>query len=104
LEYFTRLENCGTKKSCTPRRRAHSSIVHWFGEHLEKPTSFTASKPPFYRKKSKAIWWVKDAALANWSSSWSINGISVRMLKADRVGYIVYEEGFQIVAEPFPDT
>jgi len=26
------------------------------------------------------------------------------MLKADRVGYIVYEDDFQIVAEPFADT
>jgi hypothetical protein len=32
------------------------------------------------------------------------HGISVRMLKADRVGYIVYEDDFQIVAEPFADT
>jgi hypothetical protein len=31
------------------------------------------------------------------------HGISVRMLKASRVGYIVYEDEFQIVAEPFAD-
>jgi len=35
------------------------SIVQWFAEHLEKPTRFTASKPPFYRKKNKAISWVQ---------------------------------------------
>ena len=25
------------------------SIVEWFAEHLQKPTRFTASRPPFYR-------------------------------------------------------
>jgi hypothetical protein len=38
------------------------SIVQWFNEHLEKPTRFTASKPPFYRKTNKAISWFKDNA------------------------------------------
>jgi hypothetical protein len=28
----------------------------------------------------------------------------VRMLKTDRPGYVVYEDGFQIVAEPFSDA
>ena len=88
----------------------YSSIVRWFDDHLEKPTRFTASKPPFYRKKSKAISWFKDTAHEHLSKVRELvvilehRGISVRMLKADRVGYIVYEEGFQIVAEPFPDT
>ena len=30
----------------------HDLIREWFNEHLEKPTRFTASKPPFYRKKN----------------------------------------------------
>jgi hypothetical protein len=30
----------------------HDSIVQWFDEHLEKPTRFTASRPPFYRRKT----------------------------------------------------
>ena len=33
----------------------HDRIREWFNEHLEKPTRFTASKPPFRRKKNKAI-------------------------------------------------
>ena len=32
------------------------------------------------------------------------HGISVRTLKAKRVGYIVYEDEFQIVAEHFGDA
>ncbi len=31
------------------------SVSEWFNTHLEKPTRFTAAKPPYYRKESKAI-------------------------------------------------
>ena len=88
----------------------HDSIVQWFNEHLEKPTRFTASKPPFYRKKSKAISWFKDTAHEHLARIRELvvilehHGISVRTLKANRVGYIVYEDEFQIVAQPFADV
>ncbi len=88
----------------------HNSIVQWFNEHLEKPTRFTASKPPFYRKKSKAISWFKDTAHEHLARMRELVGIlehhgtSVQMLKATRVGYIVYEDEFQIVAQPFADA
>jgi hypothetical protein len=85
----------------------HTRIVKWFDDHLEKPTRFTASKPPFHRKQSKAISWFKDTAhehLARtrlWVAILRNHGIPVRMLKAERVGYVVYEDEHQIVAEPF---
>src|SRR6266849_721815 len=88
----------------------HDLIRRWFNEHLERPTRFTASKPPFYRKKNKAISWFKDSAgehLAYVRSLAAIlqnHGISVRMLKKERVGYVVYEDEHQIVAEAFSDT
>jgi hypothetical protein len=88
----------------------HDSIVQWFSDHLNKPTRFTASKPPFYRKKNKAISWFKDTAhdhlvrIRELVAILEHHGISVRMLKANRVGYIVYEDEFQIVAQPFADT
>ena len=31
------------------------------------------------------------------------HGVAVRMLKAQRVGYVVYEDEYQVVAEPFAD-
>jgi hypothetical protein len=83
------------------------SIGKWFDKNLDKPTRFSASKPPFYRKKSKAISWFKDSAhdhIARVRTLVAIlqnHGISVRMLTTDRVGYVVYEDEHQIVAEPF---
>jgi hypothetical protein len=86
------------------------SIVEWFAEHLQKPKRFTASKPPFHRRKNKAISWFKDTAHEHLAHIRELvfilerHGVSVRMLKAARVGYIVYEDEFQVVAEPFADT
>jgi len=86
------------------------SIIHWFSEHLEEPTRFTASKPPFYRKRARAISWFKDTAdehlfrIRELVAILEHHGISVQTLKSNRVGYVVYEDEFQIVAQPFADT
>ena len=88
----------------------HDSTRRWFNEHLERPTRFTASRPPHYRKPNKAISWFKDTATAHISRIRDLvailenRGIAVQMLKTDRVGYVVYEDEFQIVAEPFVDS
>lgn len=85
----------------------HDLIREWFNENLEKPTRFTAAKPPFYRKQSKAISWFKDNAREHIARVRELvvilqhHGVSVQMLKTDRVGYVVYEDAYQIVAEPF---
>lgn len=85
-------------------------LRQWFNDHLEKPTRFTAAKPPYYRKKNRAVSWFKDTAHKHISRIHEMvailgnHGISVRMVKAERVGYVVYEDEHQIVAEPFSDT
>jgi len=82
-------------------------IGRWFDKNLPKPTRFTASKPPYYRKQNKAISWFKHTAQEHISQIRSLaailqnHGIFVHMLKTDRVGYAVYEDEFQVVAEPF---
>ena len=87
-----------------------SGIFQWFNVHLKRPTRFTASKPPYYRKKSKAISWFRDSAhehIARIREMVAIlenHGISVHQLKTERVGYVVYEDDHQVVAEPFADV
>ena len=91
-------------------RKEYETVQQWFAENLKTPTRFTASKPPFYRKKNKAISWFKDSAFEHLARVRELvailqhHGVSVQMLKADRVGYVVYEDEYQIVAEPFADT
>ena len=85
----------------------HDLIRQWFNENLKKPTRFTASTGPFYRKQNKAISWFKDSAEEHLSRVRELvailrnHGVIVHMLKTDRVGYIVYEDEYQIVAESF---
>jgi hypothetical protein len=87
----------------------HDRVRAWFNEHLAKPARLTSSEPPFYRKQRKAISWFKDDArehLAHIRSLVAIlenHGVVVQMLKTERIGYITYEDEFQIVAEPFSD-
>jgi hypothetical protein len=74
---------------------------------LEQPTRFTAAKPPYNRKQPRTISWFKDSAHEHISpvrehlAILAQHGIAVRMLKTDQVGDIVYEDEYQIVAEPF---
>src|SRR5215468_5606106 len=87
----------------------HDSIRQWFNENLEKPTRFNASKAPFCRKKNRAISWFWDSAREHVAKIRGLvailenHGVAVRMLKSDRVGYIVHEDEHQVVAEPFAD-
>jgi hypothetical protein len=94
-----------------PYEDAHLQTVReWFNNHLEKPTRFTTAKPPYYRKKSKGVSWFKDTAqehighIREMVAILENHGVSVRMLKAERVGYVVYEDEYQVVAEPFSDV
>jgi hypothetical protein len=85
-------------------------IRDWFDRNLEKPDRFTASKPPYYRKQSKAISWFKDTAIEHIKHAREMvailehHGILVDTYRAERVGYIVYEDKYQIVAEAFADS
>ncbi len=87
----------------------HDSLRHWFGAYLKRPTRFTAAKPPYYRKKNKAICWFRDSAQEHIWQIWGLvailrdHGLPVWMLKTKRAGYIVYEDEYQVVAEPFAD-
>ena len=97
-------------KLLTYEREHHDAIRRWFDQNLEKPKRFTNSKPPYYRKKSKAISWFKDSANEHISKIWELaailqaHGVHVRILKTDRPGYIVYEDEYQVTAEPFADA
>jgi len=87
----------------------HDMVRWWFNENLERPTRFTAAKAPFYRKRNRALSWFKDTAAEHLAYMRELvailenHGIHVRTLKVKRVGYVVYEDEYQLVAEPFAD-
>jgi hypothetical protein len=80
----------------------------WFNEHLEKPSRFSMSPRP--HRKAQAISWFKDSATAHIAKMRELGevlggyGAAVQVIKTRRVGYVVYEDQFQIVACPFGNT
>ena len=83
-------------------------IHQWFNENLDKPSSFTRSSKPHALKV--AISWYKDSAVEHIKHMREIalilesHGIHVDVIQTERPGYIVYEDEFQVTAEPFNET
>jgi len=83
----------------------------WFEKNLETPTRFNRTKSKgFYRRQTRGIGWFKDTSTEHLARMHQVNtvleqyGHRVRMLVESRVGYVIYEDAFQVVAEPFSDT
>ena len=83
----------------------------WFEKNLETPTRFNRTKSKgFYRRKTRGIAWFKDTATDHLSRMHQIKAVlehyghSVVMLSETRVGYVIHDDAFQVVAEPFSDT
>jgi hypothetical protein len=89
---------------------ALKQIYSWFNKNLKEPTRFTTAKPPYDGKRKNGISWFKDSANEHIDKMREIvdllerHDVPVRMIKAARPGYIVYEDEFQIVAVPFADS
>ena len=60
-------------------------------------------------RKIGAVSWFKDTAIDHIAQIRELvailenHGVHVQTLKVKRVGYVVYEDDYQIVAEPFAD-
>jgi hypothetical protein len=94
-----------------PDRELLAETLKWFEKHLETPTRFNRTKSKgFYRRKTRGIAWFKDSAIEHLARMHKIKrvleryGHSVMVLSEPRVGYVIYEDAFQVIAEPFSDT
>jgi hypothetical protein len=73
----------------------------WFSENLEKPTSFGRGKLRL------GICWFKTNSTEHISRIGEMvhilerNSIGVKKIRTDRPGYVIYEDEWQLVAEPF---
>jgi hypothetical protein len=86
----------------------YDEIYEWFRHHLKKPSSFSRSSRPHAR--NVALSWFRDSATEHIAKMRALarileaRRIEVEMLRTDRPGYIVYEDEFQVAAEPFRET
>lgn len=83
----------------------------WFEKNLETPTRFNRSKSKgFYRRNTRGIAWFKSAATEHVTRMRQVNavleryGYPVKMVMESRIGYVIHEDAFQVIAEPFSDT
>ncbi len=89
-------------------QREYEQAVKWFDANLDKPQSFSRSSRP--HAKHVALSWYKDTATGHIAHMQIVvnileaHGVLVEVLKTERPGYIVYEDKFQVTAEPFKET
>jgi len=78
-----------------------NELLDWFSKNLERPTSFGRDR------LRRAICWFKTDATEHISRIWEMvrilerHGNFVNKITTQRPGYVVYEDEWQLVAEPF---
>jgi hypothetical protein len=85
--------------------------LEWIERHLAAPTRFTStSSKGWYRREARGLSWLRGSAaehvahLRALSALVQSTGREVAELAETRIGYIVYQDEQQVIAEPFRDT
>lgn len=87
-------------------------LIGWFRKNLAVPPKFNRSnsKGDFRRQHTAGLSWFKASAEDHLSKAFELvallseNGYPMTVLKTARPGFVIYEDDFQVVAEPFADT
>ncbi|MBK9791883.1 MAG: hypothetical protein IPP60_01930 [Sphingobacteriales bacterium] len=81
-------------------------VVSWFNKNLPVPDKFSKKKNAAH-VAPRGIAWFKDSATEMIEKMYELKNylenheVEVIVLKAKRIGYIIYEDEFQAIAEPF---
>jgi hypothetical protein len=82
-----------------------------FRRNLQIPDRFTSSRSKGTdRQIARGLSWFKNDASGAIEKSFELidllreHGYPIEVLRSQKVGRIVYEDGYQVVAEPFSDT
>ena len=103
FEAITLLPRIGLVPDWQERRL--KELTDWFRAHLAFPDRAARSTRP--NATHRAISWFKASATEHIAQARELaavldaNDIRTEMLTADQPGYIVYEDEFQVLAEPF---
>jgi hypothetical protein len=107
--FFQAMAELKAKRELSSHEEAHyGDIYKWFQKNLRRPRSFTRSSKPHAKKV--AISWFKESATDHIDKMREVaailggHGIHTEMIVSSRPGYIVYEDAYQIAAEPYADT
>lgn len=85
--------------------------IEWFEENLAVPDRFNRTKSKgWYGRETRGISWLRTtagehlAAMAKLAACIATCGHATVEVRSERVGYVVYEDEIQVIAEPFRDT
>ena len=85
--------------------------LDWFEDNLAVPDRFNKSKSKgAYRRKTKGLaWFVNDgneAVTRGYALARLLKrcGYTIEELRSSRIGYVIYKDALQAIAEPFNDT
>ena len=87
---------------------AIEELLGWFKEHLPIPTRF--KRAPGAHRPNRAICWLKSSATEHvrqaraLAALLQIQGVMVEVIKTEEPGSIVYEDDYQVAAEPYDRT
>lgn len=94
-----------------PERQTLEQNSRWFNANLKTPVRFNRSKSKgYFRRNSRGIAWFRDTAREHIARIHEMkrivqeHGYTVEVVTEERVGYLVYEDEYQVIAEPFSDT
>jgi hypothetical protein len=92
-------------------RSGLSETLTWFNNNLKTPGRFNRTRSKGCRRRNtKGIAWFRDTATEHISRMRILkrviesHGHTVTVVHETHVGYVVYEDEAQVVAEPFADT
>ena len=89
--------------------REVQAIFKWLNAHLPQPDRMSRTRNAYHKNKI-ALSWFKDSAAGPLQRARRLAalldacGVPVEMITTERPGFVVYEDEFQVVAEPFADT
>jgi hypothetical protein len=91
-----------------PEHELHAlwELSRWFNLHLKSPFDYLPTVERYYR----AVCWFKPTAREHLARAWEMtsllerNNVFIRMIKARKVGCVLYEDEAQVFAEPYADT
>lgn len=90
------------------QRSELSSVLGWFRTQLPIPNRFARNLRP-HRVSTGLCWFNEEATDCIRQVCYLVQivsdlGVNVREIRTERPGYIIYEDQFQVVAEPFAET
>lgn len=109
---FSAAYDLRASKHLSPEDRTSlEDALSWFETNLQTPERFNRSRSKgFYRRMTRGIAWFRDSAhehllrMHHLSRILESHGYAIELIREERLGYIVYEDAVQVVAEPFSDT